>query len=151
MHDLCQIFFSPEWIKFGSIIPQRGLRQGGPLTLYLFLLYTESRSSLFRLANERGTIPGVAICRGAPKISHPLFVDDTMIFCPTNPTTVGHVRRTLQTYIKAFDQEINLSKSLVAFSRNTLMGLRTLLAESLGNRLDNKHEVYLRLPTVAFR
>ncbi|KAL0383108.1 UNVERIFIED_CONTAM: hypothetical protein Scaly_0598100 [Sesamum calycinum] len=124
--------------------------KGDPLTLDLFLLYTESRSSLFRLANERGTIPGVAVCRGAPMVSHPLFADDTMIFCPANPTTVGHVWRTLQTYRKAFGQEINLSKSSVAFSRNTLMGLQTLLVESLGIRLDNKHEVYLGLPAVAF-
>ncbi|KAL0462101.1 UNVERIFIED_CONTAM: LINE-1 retrotransposable element O protein [Sesamum latifolium] len=51
--------------QFGSISPQRGLRQGDPLFPYLFLLCTESLSSLFWVAEELGTIPGVAVCRGA--------------------------------------------------------------------------------------
>ncbi|KAL0448005.1 UNVERIFIED_CONTAM: putative mitochondrial protein [Sesamum latifolium] len=137
--------------QFGSISPHRGLRQGDPLLPYLFLLCTESLSSLFRAADERGTISGVAVCWGAPKISHLLFADDTMIFCLANPTTVKHVRRTLETYKKVPDQEINLSKSSAAFSRNTLADTRALLAAELCIRLENKHEVYLGLPAIAFR
>ncbi|KAL0411402.1 UNVERIFIED_CONTAM: hypothetical protein Slati_3729900 [Sesamum latifolium] len=38
----------------------------------------ESLSSLFRVAEARGTVPGVAVCCGAPRISHLLFADDTM-------------------------------------------------------------------------
>ncbi|KAL0457839.1 UNVERIFIED_CONTAM: putative mitochondrial protein [Sesamum latifolium] len=84
--------------QFGSLSPGRGLRQGDPLSLYLFLLCTESLSSLFRVAEERGTVPRVAVCRGAPRISHLLFADDTMVFCPASLSTVQHVRRVLDTY-----------------------------------------------------
>ncbi|KAL0325489.1 UNVERIFIED_CONTAM: putative mitochondrial protein [Sesamum radiatum] len=78
--------------QFGSIIPQRGLRQGDPSLLSVSLC-TESLSALFRMAAERGTILGVAVCRGAPRISHLLFADDTMVFCPANVSTIQHVRQ----------------------------------------------------------
>ncbi|KAL0327239.1 UNVERIFIED_CONTAM: putative mitochondrial protein [Sesamum angustifolium] len=98
--------------QFGSITPQRGLRQGDPLSPYLFLLCIESLCSLFRAAADRGTIPGVAVCRGAPSISHLLFADDTMVFCPATLNTVQAVRLVLDTYKLASGQEINLHKSL---------------------------------------
>ncbi|KAL0303119.1 UNVERIFIED_CONTAM: putative mitochondrial protein [Sesamum radiatum] len=100
--------------QFESITPQRGLRQGDPLSPYLFLLCTESFCSLFRAAAERRTISGVAFCRRAPHISHLLFADDTMVFCPAN-----------------------LSMQC--------------LADVLGIRLENKHEIYLGLHAVVFR
>ncbi|KAL0408773.1 UNVERIFIED_CONTAM: putative mitochondrial protein [Sesamum radiatum] len=138
-------------IQFGSVIPQRGLRQGDPLSPYLFLLCTESLSSLFRSADERGTIPALRFAVEPLRCPIFLFADDTMLFCPANSITVGHVRRTLEIYKKASGQEINLCKSSAAFSRNTPRELRSQLAESLGIRLENKHEVYLGLPAVAFR
>ncbi|KAL0374642.1 UNVERIFIED_CONTAM: putative mitochondrial protein [Sesamum radiatum] len=138
-------------IQFGSISPQRGLRQGDPLSPYLFLLCTESLSSLFRVAADQGTVPRVAVCRGAPPISHLLFADDTMVFCPARLPTVLNVRHILDIYKLASGQEINLHKSSAVFSHNTPMELQQGLAAELGIRLENRHEVYLGLPTMAFR
>ncbi|KAL0456090.1 UNVERIFIED_CONTAM: hypothetical protein Slati_0948200 [Sesamum latifolium] len=110
----------------------------------------ESLCALFRAAEDSGTVSGVAVCRGALRISHLLFADDTMVFCPAN-ASVQHVRQLLDTYKRASGQAINLHKSSDAFSRNTPLETQQLLAELLGIRLENKHEVYLGLPAVAFR
>ena len=54
----------------GHITPLRGLRQGDPLSPYLFLLCTEGFHCLLRKAEENGDIRGVSICRSAPKLTH---------------------------------------------------------------------------------
>ncbi|KAK4392766.1 putative mitochondrial protein [Sesamum angolense] len=137
--------------QFGSLIPQRGLHQGDPLSPYLFLLCIESLSSLFRVASESGVVLGVAVCRGAPRISHLLFADDTMVFCLASPQTIQHVRLILDMYRLASGQKINLQKSSATFSRNTPPELQHHLADMLGICLENKHEIYLGLPAMAFR
>ncbi|KAL0413523.1 UNVERIFIED_CONTAM: putative mitochondrial protein [Sesamum radiatum] len=74
-----------------------------------------------------------------------------MVFCPANGETVQHVRGILDTYKLASGQEINLCKSSATFSRNTPVVLQQQLADLLGIRLENKHELYLGLPAMAFR
>ncbi|KAL0310308.1 UNVERIFIED_CONTAM: putative mitochondrial protein [Sesamum calycinum] len=66
----------------------RGDSVRGTLSPYLFLLCTESLSALFREAADRGSVRGVAVCSGAPRISHLLFADDTMVFSPADVPTI---------------------------------------------------------------
>ena len=65
----------------GYIKPRRGLRQGDPLSPYLFLICAEGLSALMRKAERDRMIRGVSICRGGPRISHLFFADDSIIFC----------------------------------------------------------------------
>lgn len=50
----------------GYIVPFRGLRQGVPLSLYLFLLCADGFSSLINDAARNNMLSGVSICRGCP-------------------------------------------------------------------------------------
>ena len=70
---------------YGNITPYRGIRQGDPLSPYLFLLCAE------------GQIHGVSICRRAPSISHLLFADDSLLFCHANQEEVQVISKVLQT------------------------------------------------------
>lgn len=65
--------------SFGFIKPTRGIRQGDPLSPYLFLPCSEGLSSLLVNARERSMV-GISICRSCPKISHLFFADDSLIF-----------------------------------------------------------------------
>ena len=62
------------------IQPLRGLRQGDPLSPYLFLLYTEVLHSLLQQVAESRQIRGVFICKKGPKLTHLFFVDDSLVF-----------------------------------------------------------------------
>ena len=63
-----------------QIYPQRGLRQGDPLSPYLFIICAEALSALLQKAEVDGSILGIKIYRGAPRINHLFFADDSLIF-----------------------------------------------------------------------
>lgn len=53
--------------------PTRGLRQGDPLSPFLFLIYSKSLLTLMSLVIGQGLIRGAKASRGGPPISH-LFI-----------------------------------------------------------------------------
>lgn len=65
----------------GPVLPTRGLRQGDPLSPYIFILCAEGSSILLKQANREGSLNGSRVCRSAPSISHLHFVDDCLLFC----------------------------------------------------------------------
>ena len=95
----------------GKIHPSRGIRQGDPLSPYLFLLCVEDFTE--------GRIWGVSICRGAPRVTNLLFADDSLMFCQATPKEGEVVAKILQNYERASGQSINLEKSSAFFSSNT--------------------------------
>ncbi|MCI23418.1 RNA-directed DNA polymerase (Reverse transcriptase), partial [Trifolium medium] len=93
--------------RVGPIFPGRGLRQGDPLSPYLFILMAEGLTSLIHQAIGRGDIHGVKICRGAPMVSHLLFADDCFLFCRASIDEANHLLKILKTYEDASGQQIN--------------------------------------------
>ena len=62
----------------GDIRPLRGLRQGDPLSPYLFLLCSEGLNRMLQKAASNDTIRVFSLCKRGPKISHLFFADDTL-------------------------------------------------------------------------
>jgi hypothetical protein len=65
-----QVRFNSEETEMFS--PTRGLRQGDPLSPYLFLICEEGLSNLL-LYEEVGGIDRVRVCKNASSVSHLLF------------------------------------------------------------------------------
>lgn len=100
----------------GLVIPTRGLRQGDPLSPYLFILYTEVVSGMGRLAQEEETLPGVLVARQSPYVNHLLFADDTMI-------SASQIKSTAILYLVSYD---TMKKPRVSSSTSINHPLRLL-------------------------
>ena len=104
---------------YGNIIPTRGLRQGDPLSLYLFLLCAKGISALINEAARNNQLNGISICRGAPRITHLFFADDSLLFSKANSNECNKLKEILSMYKSASGQKINTDKSSIFFSPNT--------------------------------
>lgn len=67
--------------RIGPITYDRELRQGYPLSPYLYIICDEGLFALIRQNELIGRIHGVHVCRSAPRISHLLFAYDNFLFC----------------------------------------------------------------------
>jgi hypothetical protein len=67
-----------------SFKPNRGIRQGDPLSPYLFILCADVFSNMISEKQNQSLINGLATAQNAPKISHLFFADDNLIFCKAN-------------------------------------------------------------------
>ena len=82
----------------GEINPSRGLRQGDPLSPFLFLLYTEGLHGLINKASNNGDIHGFSLCKRGPKLTHLFFADNSLHFCRANSEECSKVLELLSVY-----------------------------------------------------
>lgn len=59
----------------------KGLRQGDPLSLFLFLIVAEAFGALLSKAFQGGLIEGFEVRPDGLKASHLQFADETLIMC----------------------------------------------------------------------
>lgn len=84
----------------GLITPQRGLRQGCPLSPYLFIICTEAFSNLLRLAEKKNQIQGLKFGQHI-SICHLLFADGSLIFSRASVKDCQHLKDIFDCYAKA--------------------------------------------------
>ena len=101
-------------VLVGFFPNSKGLRQGDPLSPYLFILGMEVLSILLKRAMIGGFISGCNI-KGregvALSISHLLYADDTIIFCEAKEEQLLYLNWVLLWFEASSGLKINLNKS----------------------------------------
>lgn len=114
-----------------KVRPTRGLRQGDPLSPYLFLLCGECISSLMRLATQEGLLEGAKVCNRGPLIYHLMFADDCILFRDAMNRGAHIIKSILCEFEVCFEQCVNFDKSLIYYSSNVLDHNRMLVSQIL--------------------
>lgn len=163
---LSQLGFAPVWIDTvmkcvtqvryavrvngcltDPVIPTRGIRQGDPISPYLFLLCTEGLSCLLKKKEDDGTLKGLRNGRLGPSISHLLFADDSIFFARSDQRTVQALKSTLQLYCDGSGQKINFSKSSVFFGSHCPENIGDTVKAILEIENEALNKSYLGMPT----
>ena len=94
------------WVK-----ASRGLRQGDPLSHFLFTIVADVLSRMLLKAEERSLLEGFRVGRNRCRVSHLQFTDDTIFFANSSEEEL----QTLKSLLLVFDQvsglKVNLDKS----------------------------------------
>ena len=135
----------------GCIFPTRGLRQGDPLSPYLFLLCVDGFSSLIKDAARNQLLSGISICRGCSMVTHLFFANDSLLFCKATNQECHKLIEILGLYEVASGQKVNAEKFSVFFSHNTPQEKRCEVLNILGPMQDIRHSKYLGLPSIIGR
>jgi len=92
----------------------RGLRQGCPLSPYLFLEVVDGLSWALAKAKRVNNFQGMRL-RRHEHLTHFLFVDDVLIFCFCAATKGGILKDILELFCDATSMVINVNKSSIFF------------------------------------
>lgn len=138
------VLFNGE--KTGHFQPKRGLRQGDPLSPYLFVFCLEKLSELIEQAVAQKRWSPLKITRQGPALTHMLFADDLVFFGKSDSTTVATIMEILDKFCKISGQKVNHAKSKIYFSPNNKTDATANICSMTGMQETDELGQYLGVP-----
>ena len=134
-----------------SFSPSRGLRQGDPMSPYLFVLCMEKLSVMIQKKVDASLWKPIKLVNNGPGISHLLFADDMMLFCHGKKSQVRCVIDTLNDFCRMSGLRINLDKSQAMASKHLTRRKRESICNFTSIRFTNDFGKYLGVPIIKGR
>ncbi|KAL5574996.1 hypothetical protein UlMin_016695 [Ulmus minor] len=105
---LCLI---PKKLDVQQVEDFRGLRQGDPLSPFLFILVADILGRMMDKAVSIGEVKGFKVGREEVVVSHLQFADDTLFLLDPDQINIQKVHTILKFFIMCFGLKINMNKS----------------------------------------
>lgn len=136
-----QVLWNGE--KLQAFNPNRGLRQGDPLSPYIFVLCIERLSHIISAFVQEGNWKGIRLSNNGPMLSHLFFANDMVLFGEASIHQMRVMLECLDMFCSVSGQKINYHKSHIFCSKsvgitvaNQLSGLSNIpLTQDLGKYL----------------
>lgn len=126
--------------------PARGLRQGDPMSPYLFVLCLEQLCHQIERATLTKEWKPISLSRGGPMLSHLCFADDLILFAQASVAQIKVIRKMLETFCHASGQKVSLEKSKIFFSDNVSRDLAKSISDESGIEVTRDLEKYFGMP-----
>lgn len=124
---------------------QKGIRQGDPLSPFLFNIVVEALNILLERARTLNIIHGIQIGSNGVILSHLQFADDTILFCNNDRAELANIKRVLRCFQLMSGLKINFSKSSVCGVKISDQDVKDL-ALVMGCKIESLPIKYLGLP-----
>lgn len=124
------ILFNGEALD--PILPSRGIRQGDPLSPYLFILCMDYLGQLIEEKCSVNLWQPVKASQSGLAFSHLFFANDLMLFAKVDGVNYSAIRDVLDLFCSFSGQTVSESKSRVYFSPNLDKDTRESLCDILG-------------------
>ena len=131
----------------GFFPSSRGLRQGDPLSPYLFVIGMKTLSCLLNRTTDGNYLFGTKMADGRGEelvISHLLYVDDTLLFCKADNDELKFISWILMWFEAVSGLKINIIKSEI-LPIGPVANMEELASE-LGCKVGSLPTTYLGLP-----
>ena len=129
--------------RLDTFTPSRGIKQGDPLSPYIFILCMENLAWLIHNEVEAGNWSEIRVSRNDPSFTHLFFADDLVLFAKATNKNCTTINKILRTFCDISGQKINFNKSRLVLSKRTDPTRTTHIENALGIRLSNHFEKYL--------
>ncbi|VVA41142.1 Hypothetical predicted protein, partial [Prunus dulcis] len=134
-----------------SFSPKCGIRQGDPLSPYLFVLCMEKLSHIIQQAVQDKAWKPVQICQSGHFISHLFFADDLILFRKGSVNQAIVMKKCLDDFCSLSGQKVSFEKSMIYVSPNTYPELAQTIATICGSPLTTCLGKYLGVPFIHTR
>ena len=126
--------------------PFRGIRQGDPLSPYLFILCMEVLRALIKDKCRKKLWNPIKASQGGPAFSHLFFAYDLMSFAKVDRKNCVAIKEVLESFSELSWQKISSEKCCVFFSPNVDQTIKEDLCEILGFKPISSLGKYLGFP-----
>lgn len=129
----------------GFFETSRGLRQGDPISPFLFVIMVEALGRLISWKRQLGVWKGISIATGVDLTTHLQFVDDNFMMGYASLRKARFIKKSLDSFSKASRQCVNWHKSDIFFF-HTNAGLRRQICNILGMKQSALLGKFLGIP-----
>jgi hypothetical protein len=123
----------------------RGIRQGDPLSPFLFVLMAEGLGRYIKSVVLEGNLKGLPLHNIRPSPSHSQFVDDTLLMNSATTREAQKLNSILSDFTEASGMTLDLDKSKIFFF-NTPVAVQLHISKILGIPRSSLSSNYLGIP-----
>ncbi|KAJ4757665.1 RNA-directed DNA polymerase (reverse transcriptase)-related family protein [Rhynchospora pubera] len=142
-YECAKVTIRVNGVGDGFIVPTQGVRQGCPMSPYVFIMAMEILTRVMTKAMAHGQIKGVKVAENGPRISHVIYADDLVLMGDTNEQELREFVHIMVSFGNVSGLVINPVKSKIWISKQCDDSAKARVQALLQAEAAVENEIYL--------